>query len=95
MQPETDTAPPEGEGTETANGADPQRPYVLIEFMGPDSATSRIEATASVQQVYAAAWLLNQWATELRMAQLGAIAEAQAGRIIVPGNRQQRRHPHA
>lgn len=71
------------------------KPFILIQFDGPGMAQCSIEATCIEAQVFGAAWLLNQWAQELRIAQVAAMMQAEQARsrgIIVP-NRQGRRHP--
>jgi hypothetical protein len=50
----------------------PERPRLIIEWAGPDSATLSIrpEGQVSIAQVYGAAWLLDAWARELRAQQV-------------------------
>lgn len=75
---------------------------ITITFTGPGAAACSIEAADGVEpaQVYAAAFLFDVWAREVRMQTIAAMAQraAAAGppRILVPTvspNRQARRHP--
>ena len=85
--------------TEDVNEVPQPRPTITITFAGPGLADFTIEASDEVQpaQVYGAAFMFDQWAHEIRIQILAGAARAAEARggIVVPVNRQMRRHPDA
>lgn len=76
------------------------QPRIIVTFAGLGAAACSIEADDEIEpaQVFAAAWIIDSWAHEVRFAQAAEIAARERARttqLVVPAtapNRQQRRH---
>ncbi len=73
------------------------RPTITVVFDGIGAAGCTIEASEDVQpsQIYGLAYLIDLWAREIRMsmiAQAARAAEARQSGLVVPMNREMRRH---
>lgn len=75
----------------------PARPQIMLTFAGPGMADFAIAATPDIEpaQVYAAAFVIDAWAREIRagveLERARTLAARETGGLYVP-NREQRRH---
>lgn len=84
-EPKIRTLPDEPEGEAPVDANDPA-PRIIVEFAGPGMADLNIRAEGPVEpaQIYAAAWLFDRWAHELRDGMIAqAVAKAQQRQELI------------